>query len=267
MRIGFVTDELADDVRDAIETGLAWGIKDYELRVIAGKRVPEVDPATLDWLTEQKSKHRLRFTAISPGIFKGQIIDTKLLEYELDEVLPTSLRLARRLDCKMLIVFGFKKAADEPPENRRHVMDAFRWAAKEAALLGVTVAIENEPGFWCDTGKNTAAILSEIDIATLRANWDPANSVGTDELPYPDGYKHIRPWIANMHVKDTTAGVLVKCVPVGEGQIDWPGQLRAVQQDGTLTHVTIETHCLPLQEKSALNLQRVRQILQTAAAF
>lgn len=262
MRIGFVTDEISPDVQEAIHTGLEWGIHDYELRVIDGKRVPDVSENAVAWLQEQKDKLGFRITAISPGTFKDSIEDTDIWQRELRETLPASLRLAQRLDCKTLIIFGFKRAQDEPPENRQRVLQVYKKVAAEAALLGITVAIENEPGFWCDTGANTAAILAELNIPNLRVNWDPANAFGTAEAPFPDGYEAMKPFIVNLHIKDTPNNALSECVPVGEGKIDWPGQLQAIVRDGILDLVVIETHCLPLKEKSLLNLQRVRAILE-----
>jgi hypothetical protein len=50
-------------------------------------------------------------------------------------------------------------------------------------------------------------------------------------------------------------------VPVGEGKVDWEGQMQALVRDAAVKQVTIETHCLPLIENSQKNLQRLRQIL------
>jgi sugar phosphate isomerase/epimerase len=129
---------------------------------------------------------------------------------------------------------------------------------------GLTLAIENEPGFWCDTGANTAHLLAQVNSRHLRANWDPGNAIGTDETPFPDGYNALKKWIGNVHVKDTVKGSLVECVPVGEGKVDWQGQLRALARDKIVEHVTIETHCLPLIENSKRNLEVVRKILTIA---
>jgi L-ribulose-5-phosphate 3-epimerase UlaE len=80
-------------------------------------------------------------------------------------------------------------------------------------------------------------------------------------LPYPDGYEAIKKWIVNVHVKDTIKGSLLACVPIGEGKVDWEGQIQALVRDRLVEHVTIETHCLPLIENSQKNLQWLRQRL------
>ncbi len=40
MRFGFVTDELSQDPREAIETALEWGVRDFEIRNVGGARFP-----------------------------------------------------------------------------------------------------------------------------------------------------------------------------------------------------------------------------------
>ena len=126
----------------------------------------------------------------------------------------------------------------------------------------MVIAIENEPGFWCDTGTNTAAILKEINSIHLRANGDPANALGTDEVPYPNGYKALKPYIANVHVKDTIEGSLLRCVPVGQGKIAWKEQVRALLEDNIVSHLTIETHCLPLIQQSEYNIRTLRTYME-----
>ena len=70
--------------------------------------------------------------------------------------------------------------------------------------------------------------------------------------------------ILNVHAKDTARGSLIQCVPIGEGAIDWEGQIRALVADAIVPHVTIETHCLPLVEQSAKNVRTLRALLGKA---
>ncbi|MDZ7291836.1 MAG: sugar phosphate isomerase/epimerase [candidate division KSB1 bacterium] len=262
MRIGIVTDEISTDVHEAIGLGVGWGIKDYELRVVGETRVPAITPATVDALLQLKNKFGIRYTALSPGTGKGSIDDQQTLARELDETLPATFALAKKLETHLVIIFGFQRLPHQPDALETEVVEAFRRIAFLAEQHGLMLAIENEPGFWCDTGRNTARILAAVNSPFLRANWDPANALGTDEVPYPDGYEALKKWIFNVHVKDTIKGALLECVPIGEGRIDWEKQIQALVRDDLVKHVTIETHCHPLIENSQKNLQRLRQILQ-----
>ncbi|KAA0230981.1 sugar phosphate isomerase/epimerase [candidate division KSB1 bacterium] len=261
LRIGFVTDEISANVEEALTIGISWGILDFELRVIGDKRVPSVDPGAVKQIIALQQKHDLRITALSPGVLKGTVHDEALWQRELRETLPETFRLARLLDTKIVIVFGFQRSPQDVPADERKVVEIFRQAARLAHQHGLILAIENEPGFWCDTGVNTGRIIAQVNSPALRANWDPGNAMGTNEPPYPDGYHALKQWIANVHVKDTIKGSLVECVPVGEGKVDWQGQLRALARDKVVEHVTIETHCLPLIENSKKNLEVVRRLL------
>lgn len=261
MRIGFVTDELSPDVEKAIRIGVSWGIHDYELRMIGDKRVPNLDEDEIQRLLVLRDQYAINFTALSPGNFKCTLQEKDILDYEIRHTLPATFRLAKMLGTELIIVFGFKRYDNEPPENHGRVVLLFKEVAMMAADQGLVMAVENEPGFWCDNGQNIARILRTVRSSAMRANWDPANAVGTDEQPYPEGYEAIKEWIANVHVKDTTKGALVECVPVGEGKVDWQGQLLALKRERIVEHVTIETHCLPLIEKSEQNLRMVKKML------
>ncbi|MCG8605603.1 sugar phosphate isomerase/epimerase, partial [bacterium] len=190
--------------------------------------------------------------------------DVAEIEREIGETLPKTFALAQRFGAETVIVFGFQRSNTDQPEDEQRAVEFFGRVAEAARAQGLVIAVENEPGFWCDSGANTARILGAVNSPALRANWDPGNSVGTDEPPFPDGYYAIKDWISNIHIKDTVKGALIECVPVGEGVVDWPGQLRAIVQDRPVEHVTIETHCLPLIEKSEQNLRVVRQLINAA---
>lgn len=262
LALGIVSDEISPDFSEATRHGNSWGISIYELRVLRSGRVPQVDPAELVEVQNLVKNHGLTISALSPGIFKHPLSQKHELEQELKEVLPRTLDLAGRFNARLVIVFGFRKEPREPAGNNARASEFLRRAAEQAERHGVTVAVENEPGFWCDSGANTAKIIETAEVASLRANWDPCNGYGTAEVPFPDGYEAVKHLIANVHVKDTKKGSLIECVPVGDGAIDWKGQLRALVHDRVVKHVTLETHCLPLVENSKRNVETLRSYLQ-----
>ncbi len=252
--IGIVTDEITPDFREALTHARAWGITLFEIRCLSSGRVPFISEEDFQTLRTAVGCSAIRITALSPGIFKCPVSDRMQVEYELAEVLPKTIRMAKALACGMVIMFGFKRSGFSEEEEFAAAVEVMTRAAHIAEDEGIVLAVENEPGFVCDTGSNTAALLRAVGSPSLRANWDPANAFGGSETPYPDGYEAVKPFIGNVHVKDTRLGSLVACCPVGEGLLDWEGQLRALMQDGVVPHVTIETHCLPLIEQSKKNL-------------
>jgi sugar phosphate isomerase/epimerase len=267
LKLGILSDEISSNFAEAARYGVEWGISLYELRVLTSGRVPFVAPEEWDEVERIVRTHRLTITALSPGIFKHPLSKKDELERELTSVLPKTLARAKQLDARLVIVFGFQREPDEPASNDQLVVEWFQRAADCAAGEEMTLAVENEPGFWCDSGSNTARIIESVQRRNFKANWDPCNGFGTSERPFPEGYEAIKKHIANVHVKDTKHGALIECVPVGEGAIDWKGQLAALARDRIVQHVTIETHCLPLIEQSRRNVQTLRSYLTEIASL
>jgi len=261
MEIGILSDEIALDFSEAIHYGASWGVYLYEVRCMPSGRVPYISEDEVQEILRCKREQNIMITAISPGMFKIPLKDRESLEREIEHTLPDSFRMAEQLGTNKVIVFGFQHYEGEPDSDYQQVIDILGKVAMMAEKGGFLIALENEPGFWADTGANTAKILSAINSKHLKANWDPGNVVGTGEVPYPDGYNAIKPYICNTHAKDSPVNSLVECVPIGEGMVDWEGQLRALVQDDIVSHITIETHCLPLAEQSRKNVERVRAML------
>jgi sugar phosphate isomerase/epimerase len=261
LAFGIVSDEIDPSFATAARHAAEWGITRFELRCLVSGRVPAVDPAELETLAEQVRRDHLQITALSPGIFKHPLSRADALEEELRVALPQTIALARRFGAPCIIAFGFHREAGEPPALEEKAVAYLRRAAEICGQSGVRLAVENEPGFWCDTGVQTRRIIDAAGSKWLGANWDACNAFGTTERPYPEGYEAIRPVITNVHVKDTLKGALIQCVPVGEGVIDWRGQIQAIARDRVVQHVTIETHCHPLVESSRKNVEALRRYL------
>ena len=262
--LGFVTDELSPSFPDALAHGLSWGVTRFELRMLTESRVPFVRSADLTAIRDAIRNEGIRITALSPGMFKLQPDDRSGIAREIAELLPRTLDLALELASPLVIVFGFPRGGDA--DGRARAIDAMRRATEIAATAGIVLAVENEPGFFCDSASNTADFLDAVASPFLKANWDPANAIGTGEQPFPEGYAALRRHIANVHAKDTVDGSLLRCVPIGEGLVDWREQVLAIDADSVVTHVTIETHCLPLLENSKRNLDTLRAYLAQHAA-
>jgi sugar phosphate isomerase/epimerase len=264
LELGIVSDEITTDFREAVRLGSSWGIKKYEIRCLKSGRIPDVDRHEWQEVVKIAREEGVQITALSPGIFKHGPSKTGEIEHELAVVLPQTMTMAKECGASLVIVFGFQRQENELTKQYAAAVGYMRRAAAAVDKERIRIAIENEPGFWCDTGVNTARLIREVHSPALGANWDPCNAFGTSELPYPDGYRAIKEVVINVHVKDTKRGSLIQCVPVGDGAIDWKGQIQALLSDRIVTHVTIETHCLPLVENSRRNVDILRQYMKEA---
>lgn len=261
LEIGVVTDEVSRELREALEISTRWGLSRFELREGGTARFPFFNPDEVR-AVEESIRAGSRITAVSPGILKGHADDEGRLRRELDEVLPKALELGARFETPMLIVFGFERYPHEPDSNRTRTLRIFERVAEAAAEAGMVTAIENEPGFWINDAAGTAALLEELGHPALKANWDPANLHWGGHLPTYEDFAVLRPHIANLHIKDYyPEDAEMPWRPVGDGSTPWPEILSWIARESDLVHVTLETHCAPLEESSRRSVEALRGML------
>ncbi|MGC8654761.1 MAG: sugar phosphate isomerase/epimerase family protein, partial [Candidatus Kryptoniota bacterium] len=259
--LAIVSDEITLDFPSAVKIALEWDLRKFEIRSLRTGRIPKIDPLELLEIEKCVRNCDIKITAISPGIFKSGVSDEFEIKHQLSEDLPRAIEVAQALGTDRVIIFGFQRESGDTSLLRSKVIDYLSRAAELAHDSGVTLLLENEPGFWADSGTNTFDLLNEVSSDSLRANWDPCNAFGLEEEPFPAGYEKIKPYISGVHAKDTRLGSLTACVPIGEGLVDWNGQIQALVRDGIVDHITVETHCLPLIDNSRLNVNTLRRLI------
>jgi len=260
-KISIISDEISQDFKTAVEIGSGWGIKNYEIRGINYKRVPDIDNFELSLIKDVIKIYKIKIVAISPGVFKIPWEEGKLEEH-LKERLPKSFELARKLQTKLVIIFSPIKKEKEQVDFSQ-IIAIFKKAAKSAEKKGFILALENEPICYANTGKNTAYIVKEVGNPALKVNWDPANAFSSGEAPYPDGYRNIKDYIFHLHIKDVRRikGEGIQYVPVGEGEINWKDQISALKRDKYQGYFSIETHFSPRIENTKKCLMNLRSLL------
>jgi len=121
-----------------------------------------------------------------------------------------------------------------------------REAAEVCAKHNIIVVLENEMSCNTATGEEAAAVLKAIPNRSFMLNWDPGNAATfADNTPYPNGYDLLpKHRIGHCHCKDVKRKPDGKYewAPVGDGVVDWVGQLRSLQKDGYSHAVSLETH-------------------------
>ena len=264
MRLSIVSDEISKDFRKAVEYGVDWGITDYEIRNLTTGRVPYVANDEINLVNEIAKEYDLSISAISPGLFEISLGDEDQLKLQIEENIYESFRLADRLGTRNVIIFGFKRYDREPQSNYIQIVHILKRMASLAEKYGFQLLLENKPGFWVDTGVNTAKILDEIDSKNLKAIWDPANAAAAGEIPYPYGYLAIRKHIRSIHVKDYRRNTNKdhEYVVIGDGEVDWQGQFKAIMHGVHIDYITIETQCRPLINNSHRNIVKIIDLLE-----
>ncbi len=286
MKACLITDEISSDPETAIELGVAWGVHDFELRGCFSDRVPRMSAYQQQCLRDTLSAYQARVIAIGPGIFKIPLPATRppraslgwldraffetwaesqrLMQQHLQELLPASLDFANSLGAHLVIIFGFDRAGALPGEPPEEVLNCLRLAAERAQAAGLQLVLENEDGFWPDTGERLAKVIQAVNHPVLAANWDPANAFFAGDLPYPAGYSAVRGLVRHVHFKDAclaAGGTLQYAV---EGQIDWAGQIQALAADGYDGYLSVETHMRPKVSAARQSLERLQALIRAA---
>lgn len=264
--IGVITDEVSRNLEEALAASTAWGLSRFELREGSERRFPYFTAEEVR-LVEGAMRRGAQITAVSPGILKGHANDEATVRNELENTLRRAIDRAGQFESPLLIVFGFERYEDEPDGNRVRVLKAFEQVAEAVADAGMIAAIENEPNFWIDRPEEIVSLLEELGHPALKINWDPANLRWGGQEPTHEGFEMLKPYIANVHVKDYTPGNPdAPWVPVGQGVLDWETILGWIIEESDLRHATMETHCVPLLEKSRESLDRIEEIVAAVQA-
>lgn len=105
--------------------------------------------------------------------------------------------------------------------------------------------LEADPSVNTSNHQRLALLLAEIHSAYVQAIYDPGNSIYDPlrEVPFPDGYDAIRPYLAHIYVKDAVrTGEEAVCVKVGTGRVAYVPLLRRLRADGYEGWLSMETH-------------------------
>lgn len=276
MKVCIPTDEVDGNPYKALELITSLGLTHIELRGIFGDRLPDGDPTEVRKLIEALRSTSFDVAALSPGVFKVPYTDAEATRRHLDRRLPDSLRLARELDTSTIIVFGLVGDPAQPWDRQRLVR-LLRSAAQKAEGSGCVLALENEPICLIDTAASAASIIAEVDMESLKANWDPSNAKLRGEDAIPTGFDAIRPYIVHVHLKDLLPGVehkrpsgatlsieadrSDKYVPLGEGVLGIPQVLASLARMNYDRFISLETHIAAKEWGARASVAAARKLM------
>ena len=286
MKISIITDEVSADPETAIELGAEWGIHDFELRGFFTDRAPRFSAYQKQRLRDALDEFQARIVAIGPGLFKfacpppsaprlplgwmdrasydNWAEAKRLADYHLNELLPASLDYANELGADIVVTFGFDRAGAPPGPPPEEALNCLRLAAERASAAGIRLAVENEDGFWADTGTRTAQMVQAINHPALGINWDPGNAFFAGDDPYPTGYQAVRGRVQHVHFKDAMRDENGALHYVANGVVDWAGQIPALVADEYDGFISIETHIRPKVDCARAALERLRSLIAVA---
>lgn len=273
--LGAVTDEISINLEEALSWAKEKELDYIDLRDlwVAGENISELSEDKVNKAYELVKTSGLKVKTICPTLFRAllngddvkrlkenrSLVNTDDSQYaEHLRILKHSIDLADRFEAPFIRTFAFFREK-EPDEVWKTLIEAFELPLEMVAERGKILLLENEDMSYAASGSEAARLLQKINNKHFRAIWDPANAYNHEEKPFPTGYNQIKPFIELIHAKDISGSDIVT---MGNGEINWDGQLKALQADKFSGGISIETHTLSgeqnLLEGSEENLEYIR---------
>jgi len=257
LSIAAITDEFSQDIEAAVRSMAEIGMQGAELRMVFGKNIIDLGDGELERACEIVARQGLEIISIASPLLKCVLPDAPEVDARFQQDIFASrhtfadqprlagraLEIAERTGARIIRVFSYWRTV-RPEACLERIARALEHLAGQAALHGRTIGLENEHACNIATGEETARVLAAVAHPNLKVVWDPANAYVSGETPYPDGYRRLPvARIAHVHAKDChVEGHRPAWCALGEGAIDWKGQIQALTDDGYKGWISLETH-------------------------
>jgi len=297
-KLGVVMEEIHRDPEMALPFARQLGMTHVEFGSLWGRPLPETTPEDWARMAALLEDNELEVAMVGPSTFKTVYIGhLRPDEVERDAHFLTELaamekvlRAAQYFKAPLARTFSFRRegivglgnpSARLPRggEIADDMLDRLRAAFAPICRLaddaGVDLGLENVRSCWGNSGWNAARIIEAAGSSRLKSVWDPANGfVSGEDRPYPDGYLEVLPYIAHVHVKDAVvldpSTGLTEWQRIGDGAVDYLGQMRALIDDGFEGVVSVETHYEPEgktpAEATRLTTEGLLQVLHSVSS-
>jgi len=256
-RVAAITDEFVPDITQSVASMKEIGMTGAELRMVFGRNIIDLTDGELERAKRICVDAGMEIISIAspllkcvlPGApevdsrFQQDIFAAKHNFEDQPRLTARAFEIAHRLGARIVRVFSYWRSV-EPEKCFDGVVAALRTLAVKAAKEDLIVGLENEHACNIATASETARVLEAIDHPNLKVVWDPANCYVSGENPFPEGYGKLPiSRIVHVHAKDChVEGHKPIWGPLGEGGIDWKGQIAALAHDGYKGWVSLETH-------------------------
>jgi L-ribulose-5-phosphate 3-epimerase len=251
--IGAVTDVFSPEVAVAASAMRELGMRGAELRTLDGHNILEADARELARALQSLRENHLEVIAIASPLLKCTLEDWPAQS----RLAERAFEIATEAGAKIVRVFSGLRVP-EPEQAFERVVDLLQDLADKAGHRGLIIALENDRACNIATAQEMAGVLAAIDHSNLRVVWDPAAAYISGEKPFPSGYQMLDATrIALVHAKDCTLeGHKPVWEPLGQGDIDWQGQIDALAEDQYKGFINLETYWPGIGD-CARNLKRI----------
>ena len=258
MKLSVITDEISMDFEHALDVMLEYGATGAELRSLWGTNIIDLPDDQIERAKKALDARGMVVSCIASPLFKCDLHETvgsaagrthqaqdRGLAQQM-AALERCIHLCNVFDTPFIRIFAFWKRGDLTDNIEKEIIRLFEEPAARAEKAGVILGLENEHSCYLGTGREIAQVIKAVNSPGLKAVWDPGNAFCAGEVPYPDGYEAVKDCIVHVHVKDVVSeDDKPKFVCIGDGKIDYDGQLHALKEDGYDGYLSLETHYRP----------------------
>ena len=256
MRLSCITDEISQDLGDALRVMAEYGCRDAELRNVYGSYIVDADAQLLDRVEADLRASGMTVCCLDTPLYKCELDDSpsgslgpthgarERTHADQLGLLQHSIDLCRRFDTRYIRIFSFWRRGPLTPELEDRIAESLTRPCELAERAGITLLLENEHSCTLGTGAETARMVERIGSPALKMVWDPGNAFVAGENPFPSGWNAVARHTAHVHIKDARVGEDGAPVwtVVGSGDIDYTGQFQALRAAGYDGVVSLETH-------------------------
>ena len=247
-RLSVISDEVSQDPLVVARFCREFGMQGVEPRSVWDKPPQELTDDDAKRLRDLFAEEGVAVCAIASPFFKCDYGNADQRAQHL-AILRRCIALGRLLGTDLIRGFVFWQTGRTEeiwPDLVGEYAEPVRILEGEDAYIG----IENEASTSIASAALLRRFLDDLGSPRVRAIWDPGNEAyyKDGEAPYPDGYNRVKDLIIHVHIKDCTREGTPgggESVPIGEGLVDWPGQLGALLDDRYEGYASLETHWRP----------------------
>ncbi len=252
--VGIITDSFRTDIRTALHKAASLGADGVQIYAVRGDVSPEMTPAARARLRDMVASEGLVISALCGDLGTGGFCfpenNARKVEYS-----KRIVDLAKELGTDIITTHIGVVPAD-PAHPRFGVMQqACGELAEYAASVGAHFAVETGP----EPAKVLKAFLDTLPGTGVAVNLDPANlKMVCDDDP-AEAVRTLRDYIVHTHAKDgrmiyyknpeyiygleqepIVTDTSFEEVPLGQGNVNFPRYLKALEEIGFKGFLTIE---------------------------
>lgn len=243
-KIGIITDELTQNLEQALSFASSKGLDCFELRSAWEKDPFEYTDDDFAEIKRLSDKYSLPLVSISSPFYKCSYFDAEVRKKHI-EGLSRLIEKARMLGVSKIRCFDFFR---DSRLNINMIGEAFEEPIKLCKDNGIVLLIESEPSTNSFNCKRAASLVKHINSPYVKALYDPGNNLYgcIEEKPFPDGYENSKDVLGHIHLKDAVIrdGKTVG-VAIGDGDVEYKELFKALIASNYSGEVVLEPHYKP----------------------